>query len=110
MKLLFDQNLSFKLCGALSDLFPGSSQARLLGLADADDRAIWERAKAEGFVLVSRDSDFAEMAALRGSPPKVLWLRLGNAPTGAVERALRRHRLAIEEFGHDPDASCLELY
>ena len=31
MKLLFDQNLSFKLCQALADLFPGSSQARLLG-------------------------------------------------------------------------------
>ena len=33
MKLLFDQNLSFKLCQALADLFPGSSQVRLLGMA-----------------------------------------------------------------------------
>ena len=39
MKLLFDQNLSFKLCQALADLFPGSSQVRLLGLAEADDSA-----------------------------------------------------------------------
>ena len=39
MKLLFDQNLSFKLCQALADLFPGSSQVRLLGLAEADDIA-----------------------------------------------------------------------
>jgi predicted nuclease of predicted toxin-antitoxin system len=35
MKLLFDQNPSFKLCQALTDLFPGSSQVRLLGLAEA---------------------------------------------------------------------------
>ena len=41
MKLLFDQNLSFKLCRTLSDLFPGSTQARLVGLADATDRAVW---------------------------------------------------------------------
>jgi predicted nuclease of predicted toxin-antitoxin system len=34
MKLLFDQNLSFKLCEQLADIFAGSSQARLLGLAD----------------------------------------------------------------------------
>jgi predicted nuclease of predicted toxin-antitoxin system len=45
MKLLFDQNLSFKLCGKLADLFPGSNQVRLAGLDMADDRAIWEFAK-----------------------------------------------------------------
>ena len=49
MKLLFDQNLSFKLCPALADLFPGSSQVRLLGLERADDRTIWEYAKANHF-------------------------------------------------------------
>lgn len=43
MKLLFDQNLSFKLCGRLADLFPGSSHVRLLELHQADDRAIWIR-------------------------------------------------------------------
>ena len=35
MKLLFDQNLSFKLCSQLADLFPGSSQVRLLNLSQA---------------------------------------------------------------------------
>jgi hypothetical protein len=32
MKLLFDQNLSFKLCGLLSDLFPDSKQVRIAGI------------------------------------------------------------------------------
>lgn len=49
MKLRFDQNLSFKLSQALSDLFPGSSQVRLLGLAEADDRAVWQHAIANAF-------------------------------------------------------------
>lgn len=31
MKLLFDQNLSFKLCQRLADLFPDSDQVRRLG-------------------------------------------------------------------------------
>jgi predicted nuclease of predicted toxin-antitoxin system len=44
MKLLFDQNLSFKLCQRLADLFPDSSQVRLLGLAETDDRALWHYA------------------------------------------------------------------
>jgi predicted nuclease of predicted toxin-antitoxin system len=66
MKLLFDQNFSFKLCSLLADLFPGSSQARLLGLAEADDRVVWQHAKAHGFNLVTQDADFAEMAVLYG--------------------------------------------
>ncbi len=40
MKLLFDQNLSFKLCRPLTGLFPGTTQVRLVGLADATDRAV----------------------------------------------------------------------
>ena len=76
MKDLLDQNLSFRLCDALFDLFPGSSQVRLAGLADASDHAIWDYAKANGFTLVSLDSDFSDMAALLGSPPKVIWLRV----------------------------------
>ena len=81
MKLLFDQNLSFRLCQALADLFPGSSQVRLLGLAEADDRVLWEHAKSTAFVLVTQDSDFADMTVLYGQPPKVIWLRCGNQPT-----------------------------
>ena len=110
MRLLFDQNLSFKLCRQLDDLFPGSSQVRLVGLAQADDRAVWDHAKANGFTLVSQDSDFAEMAALLGPPPKVIWLRGGNRPTAAVARMLRRQAAAIAAFAEDGGAACLELY
>jgi predicted nuclease of predicted toxin-antitoxin system len=58
MKLLFDENLSFKLCRQLDDLFPDSSQVRLVGLERADDRAIWNYAKANGFAVVTLDADF----------------------------------------------------
>ena len=62
MKLLFDQNLSFKLCRLLADVFPESNQIRLIGMEEAEDRAIWEYAKANDFILVSQDADFADMA------------------------------------------------
>ncbi len=45
MKLLFDQNLSFKLCTLLSDLFPDSKPVRELGLDRSDDRVVWQHAK-----------------------------------------------------------------
>jgi predicted nuclease of predicted toxin-antitoxin system len=110
MKLLFDQNLSFRLCHSLSELFPGSSQVRLLGLADASDNALWAYAKSNGFVLVSLDADFAEMAALLGSPPKIIWLRCGNQPTAVIENLLRNHIDAITMFELDATAACIEIY
>ena len=110
MKLLFDQNLSFKLCKALADLFPNSSQIRLVGLERADDLGVWAYAKANGFMLVSQDADFAEMASTLGSAPKVIWLRCGNQPTFAIANILRVHAEAIAIFAEDEDAAFLEVY
>jgi predicted nuclease of predicted toxin-antitoxin system len=109
MKLLFDENLSFRLCRQLDDVFPGSSQVRLAGLAEASDRAVWDYAGANGFTIVSLDADFAEWATLIGPPPKVIWLRCGNQPTEIIERLLRDHADAILAFERDP-AACFELY
>jgi len=110
MKLLFDQNLSIKLCRQVADLFPGSSQVGQLGLAQADDRTIWQYAKANGFTLVSLDADFAELATLTGPPPKLIWLRRGNQPTATFEKLLRDHAEVIAAFERDESAACLELY
>ena len=110
MRLLLDQNLSFKLCARLADLFPNSSQARLLSLDRADDRTLWDYAAAHSFTLVTQDADFAEMAALFGPPPKVVWLRGGNRPTPAIEEILRRSHMLLLDFARDDEAACLELY
>jgi predicted nuclease of predicted toxin-antitoxin system len=110
MKLLFDQNLSFKLAGQLADLFPGSSQVRLLGLDCAVDSAIWQFAKANGFIIVTQDADFADMAALYGPPPKIIWLRCGNQPSVFVEKLLRNHAPTLAVFDVDADAACWEIY
>jgi predicted nuclease of predicted toxin-antitoxin system len=110
MKLLFDQNLSFKLCRTITDLFPEASHVGLLGLSEASDRDVWEYAKANGFTIVSQDSDFAEMAAVLGVPPKVIWLRGGNQSTLAISSLIRGHVELIVAFGDDSDVACLEIY
>lgn len=109
MKLLFDQNLSFRLCEQLADLFPESTHVRLVNLEKADDRELWGYAAANGYTIVSLDADFAEMAALLGPPPKVIWLRSGNQPTATTENLLRAHANAIASFEGDA-AACLEIY
>lgn len=110
MKLLFDQNLSHRLCRLLADLFPQSAQVRALQLDRADDNSIWAFAAREGFTIVTLDADFAEIAALRGSPPKVIWLRCGNQPTNVVEKLLRDRAEVVSDFSADANAACLELY
>jgi predicted nuclease of predicted toxin-antitoxin system len=109
MKLLLDQNLSYKLCSKLADLFPESDQIRRLGLEQADDREIWQYAKANGFVIVTQDVDFADYSALYGSPPKVIWLRCGNQPTENIERLLRDHADTILALAQQTGTDCMEI-
>ena len=98
MKLLFDHNLSYKLVGRLADLFPDSAHVRNVNLHEADDRTVWEYARANGFAMVSKDEDFHQLSFLYGAPPKVVWVRLGNCTTADIEQALRRHHTDLLNF------------
>ena len=109
MKLLFDQNLSYRLVGQLIAEFPGAAHVRDLGLATSPDPDVWAYAAANGFVIVSKDTDFQQRALLYGHPPKVIWVRLGNCTTAAVEALLRSRLTNIQSFEADPMASFLAL-
>jgi predicted nuclease of predicted toxin-antitoxin system len=109
MKLLFDQNLSFKLCDLLADLFPNSAQARLIAMDESDDHELWEYARDNGYVFVTQDVDFFNLSTLHGFPPKIIWLRCGNQRTALVEALLRDNFAAIEDFEADAAVACLEL-
>lgn len=109
MKLLLDQNLSRKLTALLDPLFPGSSQAALLGLDRADDDAIWRFAAKDGYTIVTLDADFANLAALRGSPPKVVWLRCGNRPTAYIRDLLTEKASQLLIFDETANLDVLEI-
>lgn len=109
MKLLFDQNVSPHLVRSLADLFPGSSHVQSVGLDFASDDHVWEYARLQGFIIVTKDEDFNNLSVLRGSPPKVLWLQLGNCTTTQVEIAFRAHVVDIEAFEKDASVGTLVL-
>jgi len=52
------------------------------------DAEIWEYARREGLVIITKDRDFLDLAAVRGTPPKVLVIGLGNASTSTLLSAL----------------------
>ncbi len=109
MSLLFDQNLSRRLPALLAADFPGSEQVQTAGLATADDQTVWAYAAARGLSVVSKDTDFRDLSDALGSPPKVIWLRVGNCPTQVVETLLRSRASDVQAFLADPTAALLEL-
>jgi predicted nuclease of predicted toxin-antitoxin system len=109
MKLLLDENLSRRIVPFLQDAYPGSSQVVLEGLEQADDDAVWSHARDNGFVIVTKDSDFHELSLVRGAPPKVVWLRVGNAGKASVIRLLNESRSQIHELLADAEIGCVEI-
>jgi predicted nuclease of predicted toxin-antitoxin system len=109
MKLLFDQNLSPRLPRLLGDIYAESVHIREVGLRDASDAEIWEYAKANGYAIVSKDSDFQQRSLLEGSPPKFIWLRVGNCKVARIEELLRSYSAAIHTFNLNQSKSHLML-
>ena len=107
MKLLFDENLSPQLVPVLRDLYPGSAHVHECGLGSAADVAIWEYAKASGFTIVSKDSDFEERSVLSGAPPKIIWVRTGNCSSVEVESLLRAAFARVKRFIEEDEETCL---
>jgi predicted nuclease of predicted toxin-antitoxin system len=109
VKLLFDENLSFRLVSALADVYPESAHVRDVGLLGADDAAIWAYAAEHGFLLTSKDTDFYDRSLLYGAPPKVIWLRIGNSSVAATAALLRHQYILIRHFYENDSASFLPL-
>lgn len=109
MKLLFDNNLSHKLIDKLADIFPKSSHVSLLELDRASDSEVWDIAREQSYTLVSKDSDFNDLLAAKGFPPKVIWLRIGNCTTQEAADMLRKHSETIINFGNDDSVGILEI-
>ena len=110
MKLLLDHHLSPKLAARLSDQYPNSSHVYLLGMDQQADSVIWEYARKHSYVIVTKDSDFGDLSLLRGHPPKVIWLRLGNCTTRQVEDAIRRHEVEIAAFENDQIIGLMSIF
>lgn len=112
MKLLFDQNISFRIIQKIEAFLPLSSQVRLIGLENAKDSEIWEYARKNEYTIVTFDTDFYDLSLIKGVPPKIIWLRLGNTSTDNIVHCLKQNDELINEFITNvdyKDLACLEL-
>jgi predicted nuclease of predicted toxin-antitoxin system len=109
VKLLLDENLPPRLVATLGEFFPDSRHVSEVDLASRPDEEVWEHAKASGFTLVSKDSDFQQLSFVRGHPPKVIWVRLGNCTVREIESLLLSRVEAIRIFIDAEEAAVLLL-
>ena len=75
----------------------------------ADDFVIWEYAKANDLIIVSKDADMHDLSLVFGNPPKVLWIKLGNCSSRQVETLIRTDYNVIKLFHNDDEVSLLRL-
>lgn len=104
-----DENLSPRLIASIEDLYPGSAHVEECALVNSPDEQIWDYAGENGFAIVTKDSDFSELSVLRGSPPKVIWLRIGNCTTVRAGFLLRDAFPRIQAFLTADEENCLAL-
>jgi predicted nuclease of predicted toxin-antitoxin system len=111
MKLLLDENVSWRLAKLLADIFPYSVHVTdVLLKQPATDADIWNFARQNNFIILTQDEDFEAIALLRGHPPKIVLLRAGNLSTKGIEELLRSRLALIRAFIEDTEKVLLELY
>lgn len=108
-KLLFDQNLSYRIIKEIETCFPDSNHIRLLNLEQIDDQQMWHYAKDNNFHIVTQDADFADLSIVHGYPPKIIWIRTGNTKTDTIIHMIKKKREIIENFLNNDETSLLEL-
>jgi predicted nuclease of predicted toxin-antitoxin system len=84
-----DEQLSHALAPWLAARF--SVQAHSvdeLGFSQADDTAIFQAARAVGAVVMTKDSDFADLVYRLGPPPQILLIAVGNSRNSRLREIL----------------------
>lgn len=110
MRLLFDQNISFRVVKQLKPSFPETIGVREAGLYNADDFQIWEFASTNGYTVVTFDKDLPDIGAVRGFPPKIIWLRTGNVDNQALVNLFLARADDFHQFINSADSGTLLVY
>ena len=112
MKLLLDANVSWRLISILKEHFGECVHVDDIPELEfpAKDTKIWQYAKDNGYIVITRDNDFNDLIAIRGFPPKIVWLRTGNCSRKFTADLLIRSKETIEELWKANEYGLLEIF
>lgn len=109
MKILLDQNLSYRLINLLSDYYTDVAQVGRLGMAQTDDGMIWQYARVHDYILVTYDAYFQERNLVSGNPIKIIWLRVKDIRTDNIRKLLINRVAEVKQLYESDAQSCLEI-
>ena len=112
MRQLFDQNISFRIISKVKETFPEAKQVKQLGIENYSDIEIWNFAKKNNYTIVTFDSDFFDVANIKGHPPKIIWLRIGNTNSSIIADLINKKNTIISDFisaNEYAEIACLEI-
>ena len=111
MKILLDANISWKLVNVLMPIFGDCNHVDSIGLAiPVKDGLIWNYAKENGYIIITKDNDFLDLLDLKGFPPKVVLIKTGNNSSKILADLLIDAKSKIEDLEISNEYGLLEIY
>lgn len=102
MKVWVDANLSPAIAPWMTqEIGCNAWSAQRLGLLTATDRQIFEKAREEDAVILTKDGDFIDLVNRFGPPPRVVWLTCGNTTTARLRQIMATQWVRVEALLHD---------
>ena len=108
-KLLFDNNISHRVIARIADIFPHANHVMLENIDEVSDEKVWTFARNNDYTIVTKESVFNDIAIYKGTPPKIIWIKLGNCKIAEIENILRVNVVAIKEFLDEPIGAIFEI-
>jgi predicted nuclease of predicted toxin-antitoxin system len=111
MKLLLDENLSWRMVAVLKQHFEDCLHVNTIGLTiPAKDFEIWNYAKENNLTIVTNDEDFVDFVNVKGFPPKVILLRTGNQNQLFISNLLIQRKGDIQLLNDSDETGLLEIF
>jgi predicted nuclease of predicted toxin-antitoxin system len=89
MMIWIDAHLSPAIAVWITATFGISALAlRDVGLRDSEDSEIFEAAKAQNIIFITKDSDFIDLVNRFGQPPQIILLTCGNTSNDRLREIL----------------------
>lgn len=111
MKLLLDENLSWRMIKQLTLIFAEVIHASELKIKQtADDISIWDYSKKYGFTIISKDDDFEKIVLLRKAPPKLIYLKTYNLDAKKLVDLILENKDKIIKFIDSEENDIFEIY
>jgi len=100
MKIWIDAQLSPAIAAWINRTFEAieAKSVKAVGLRDALDHEIYEQARQNEVVIMSKDNDFIKLLEQYGPPPRLIWITCGNTSNARMRKILSETLLKAKEL------------